>query len=445
MGSSWLDLDALDVTDHQREKVAIATSGNIGCFTGRAGTGKTHVVGQILRHFKGDAMVLTPTGKSASVVRSIFPEASALTAYSALEPTRCGRDKGGWAFARNRSYPLESTLLILEEWSMAGCDIMCDLLQAVKRGARLLLVGDPFRQLLSVSHGRVMIDMINAGIPHGELTELHRYAGRIARVCGDIADGKNWTASTKLDLDATPKENLIHVESSSAKIPTHIKAFIEQFMSKGYSLDQIQVLCPCNTSGDLSRERLNTLLQGWFNRDGEEIIGKFDEGKTIKNRFRLNDKCICLSNNHSQREPQDGETFEEAGTAYVANGDTGVIIGSREIKGKVYVRCRMPPGIVIYELSEFRTLFALAYAITFHKSQGSGWPVVIPVIDDSNGARMVADRSLFYTGCTRASEICCLVGPRNAMLQQCRTVRIHSRKTFLAQEIKRLRPSGLLT
>lgn len=446
MGNSWLDLSSINGTDHQLDQLAIATRGDIGCFTGKAGTGKTTMIGQILDSFAGDAIVLCPTGKAASRVREVFPNASAMTAHSALQPQRAGRDGGGWSFARNRSFPLDTDLIILEEWSMADTSITFDVLNAVKRGTKVLVVGDPRRQLSPVGRGKPFIDMIDAGMSHGSLTELHRFAGRIAHVCNDISEGRNWSASSKIDLNSVPKENLVHVEANAPSIPSRLKSFVEQFLSKGYSLDQIQIITPCNTSGDLCREKLNSLLQGWFNpasSESPEIVGKFDEGKAIKQKFRINDRVICLSNNYSQRDPADGETFEEAGNAFVANGDTGTIIGTKQHKGKLYVQCRMPPGIVIYELSEFRDIFTLAYAITCHKSQGSQWPVVIVVIDDSNGGRMVTGREWYYTACTRASEICCLVGPRNAMLQQCRTVRIHSRKTFLASEIKRLRPTGL--
>jgi exodeoxyribonuclease V alpha subunit len=443
---SYLDISSMDVTTHQAEQLEIATSSAVGCFTGAAGCGKTWVVGQILGGYKGDAVVVTPTGKAASRVREMFPNASARTVYSALEPGRSGKDGDGWSFNRNRSNPLTAGLIICEEWSMADAAINCSLLNAVSRGTKILFVGDPFRQLSPVGRGKPFIDYIHAGVPHGSLTELHRFAGRIARVCNDIADGKIWQGSDKLDLEAVPKENFIHVECSSQRTLVSIKGFVEQFMDKGYSLDEIQILCPCNTSGDLSREKINGIMQKWFNPNGEEILAKWDKGNEhkIKCKFSIGDKIICLSNQDAKLQPH-GTDVEPTMSTYVANGDTGVIVDTCQHNGKIHVVCDMPSGRCIFELAEFRKDFTLAYAITGHKSQGSQWPVVIVVADESNGARMVTDRSWYYTAYSRASEICCSVGSRSAILSNCRTARITHRKTFLAQEILRLNPKNALS
>lgn len=442
---SYLNISEMDVTPHQAEQLEIATRSPVGCFTGAAGCGKTWAVGQILDNFSGEAIVVTPTGKAASRVREMFPGASARTVYSALEPGRSGRDGDGWSFNRNRNNPLTADLIICEEWSMADAAINCSLLNAVDRGTKLLFVGDPFRQLRPVGRGKPFIDYIHAGVPHGTLTELHRFAGRIARVCNDIADGKIWQGSEKLDLEAVPKENFIHVECSSQRTLVSIKSFVEQFMAKGYTLEEIQVLCPCNTSGDLCRERINDIMQKWFNPDGEQIFGRFDKGNEhkIKCKFSIGDKIICLSNQDAKLQPI-GD-MESSISVYVANGDTGVIVSTCEYKGKTHVVCDMPSGRCIFELAEFRKDFTLAYAITGHKSQGSQWPVVIVVADESNGARMVADRSWYYTAYSRASEICCSVGSRSAILSHCRTARITHCRTFLSNEILRLNPKNALS
>ena len=442
---SYLNISAMDVTPHQAEQLEIATSSPVGCFTGAAGCGKTWVVGQILNSFKGESMVVTPTGKAASRVREMFPGASARTVYSALEPGRSGKDGDGWSFNRNRSNPLTTDLIICEEWSMADAAINCSLLNAVNRGTKILFVGDPFRQLSPVGRGKPFIDMIHAGVPHGSLTELHRFAGRIARVCNDIADGKVWQGSERLDLESVPKENFIHVECSPLKVMISLRSFVEQFMSKGYSLEEIQILCPCNTSGELCRERINDIMQKWFNPNGEQIFGRFDKGNEhkIKCKFMVGDKIICLSNQDAKLQPV-GD-LDASLSAYVANGDTGVIVGVCDYNKKTHVICDMPSGRCIFELTEFRKDFTLAYAITGHKSQGSQWPVVIVVADESNGARMVTDRSWYYTAYSRASEICCSVGSRGAILSHCRTARITHRKTFLAQEIHRLNPKNAVS
>src|SRR5262249_27449895 len=54
--------------------------------------------------------------------------------------------------------------------------------------------------------------------------------------------------------------------------------------------------------------------------------------------------------------------------------------------------------------------FALAYAITGHKSQGSEWDCVIVMIDDQGG--FVASREWVYTVISRATRLTILIGKR---------------------------------
>ena len=55
----------------------------------------------------------------------------------------------------------------------------------------------------------------------------------------------------------------------------------------------------------------------------------------------------------------------------------------------------------------------LAYAITYHKSQGSEAKVVIQIVDESQ-ERML-HRSLVYTGYTRTRQTNFIIGQKNAL------------------------------
>lgn len=438
---SWLDLSKIQAEPHQLEQLEIATSGgNLGILTGGPGTGKTYTIGQILKTFPGYAQVVALAGKAASRVREEFPQAYASTIHSALEPDRSGRDGDGWMFRRNQNFPLDAQLLICEESSMNDTRILCNLFQAVKRGTKVLMVGDPF-QIAPVGVGRPFVDMINAGLPHGKLTELHRFAGRIAKVCKDIREQKRWQASEKLDLTAASPENFYHADIPCSKVSRTVKSYIEQFLSRGFSLDQIQVLSPCKDSGELSCRTMNTLIATWFNSQGEIIRSGNEKSKKEPadgaKLFRIGDKIICKRNQMIQKLPADGQSFEEAGKAYVANGDTGTIVEVKEFKRKLHVICRMLSSVIAVDFQDFKEDFWTAYCLTYHSTQGSQWPVVIPIIDDSNGAGMICDRSLHYTGDSRAGKVCCLVGPRVVHDMQCRTMNVKSRKTFLTEEIKK--------
>ncbi len=79
----------------------------------------------------------------------------------------------------------------------------------------------------------------------------------------------------------------------------------------------------------------------------------------------------------------------------------------------------------------------LAYGISVHKSQGSEWPLVIVLLDEYPGARMVCDRSWVYTAISRARSKCVLIGRKATAGRFCRQQKMQRRKTFLRELICR--------
>jgi hypothetical protein len=77
------------------------------------------------------------------------------------------------------------------------------------------------------------------------------------------------------------------------------------------------------------------------------------------------------------------------------------------------------------------TDFALGYAITVHKSQGSSAQVIIMVADDSPGARRIGCRELVYTAISRAEQLCIITGSRRAIEADCRQTALPRRQTAL--------------
>ena len=79
--------------------------------------------------------------------------------------------------------------------------------------------------------------------------------------------------------------------------------------------------------------------------------------------------------------------------------------------------------------------FELGYAISTHKSQGSQWPVVIVMLDDSGGALRVCSREWIYTSISRAEQCCYLVGQLGTAYRYTRNRAIDGRKTFLKERL----------
>ena len=75
----------------------------------------------------------------------------------------------------------------------------------------------------------------------------------------------------------------------------------------------------------------------------------------------------------------------------------------------------------------------LAYAVTFHSSQGSEfpWPIMVATAADA----ALGSRELVYTGISRGKQRCTLIGLKNTWDKFCRNVSLLKRKTLLTERI----------
>ena len=414
------------LTDHQVEQLGIASSRRIGILSGSAGTGKTYCAAEFVRLFGEHAVqAVCPTGKAAQRLSESFRKNGlhvyATTIHTALKARKSGDN---WHFMHSSSKPLDTKLVVVDEVSMVDTSLMASLLAAVGGGTRVLLLGDP-GQLSPVGKGKPYHDMIESScVPLGHLTEPHRFAGRIGRVCQQLRNGERWEPSPKLDLDAESPENFRHIECSSAYLQSSsLIDIVSRMTDRGYDpIEGQQVICAVNEKSPLSRKKLNQALQAWLNPDGQGVDGC---------DIRVGDKVICLKNgmrsNHwtSTRKPS------VIAESYIANGEMGV---ASEVTAK-FIAVKIGRVTVRFNRGEWKNI-NLGWAITAHKSQGSQWPVVISMIDDFNGANYVCSRAWHYTALSRAAEVCITIGMRSTLDRHCCNVDLEKRKTFLTERIQ---------
>ena len=142
------------------EQGAALLKGSLQSFTtisGGPGTGKTFTVGILIRLFtelvgKPCKIALTaPTGKAAAnLQKSVkdFAGIEALTLHALLKLGRSGAAK-----------PIDADLVIVDESSMIDMKRMVDLFGALKKGCRLILLGDPY-QLPPVEVGGLFAELV---------------------------------------------------------------------------------------------------------------------------------------------------------------------------------------------------------------------------------------------------------------------------------------------
>jgi exodeoxyribonuclease V alpha subunit len=327
-------------------------------------------------------------------------------------------ETGGWKFGRDAFNRLRQRFVVCDEASMIDNWLMSCLLAARGPNTHILFVGD-VNQLPPVGRGAPLRDMISAGLPYGELREIHRNAGSIVQVCAKIRDGLPWEPDLKLDVTQSSPANLKLLEARSGIFAQH--RLVNAMQSAVGFCDPIwdvQAIVATNQKSPLSREALNPILQGLLNGDS----------KAVENTpFRIGDKVICLKNS----------TF---GGHLVANGDIGKVLQAEPEKTTVEfynpTRLVAVPRVQTQRKDWTGCDLSLAYAVTCHKYQGSEIPYAFVCLDDSPGARMVCSREWLYTAISRARIATLMVGRLSTAMQMCQRQAIHERKTFLKELIQ---------
>ena len=421
-------LSELELDEMQRTAVKEAVRSGLLVITGGPGTGKTTTINTIIQYFESEGMdiaLAAPTGRAAKRM-------SETTGYEAKTIHRLLELSGGMdehaGFERNEQNPLETDVIIIDEMSMVDITLMHNLLKAVVAGTRLILVGD-VNQLPSVGPGCVLKDIIDS---HAcTVVRLNRIF-RQASESDIIVNAHKINRGEPVSLDNKSRDFFFLKRYDANVIISICIQLIRQKLPKYVNASpfDIQVLTPMR-KGLLGVERLNTILQQYLNPpDGKKA--EREHGQTI---FRVGDKVMQIKNNY-QAEWEIRSRYNipiEKGLG-VFNGDMGIV---REINSfsetltVEYEERRM----VEYPFKELDQL-DLAYAITIHKSQGSGYPaVIIPLL---TGPRMLMNRNLLYTAVTRARKCVTLVGDEKAFYNMEANVNEQKRYSGLRDRLEEL-------
>src|SRR5690606_34009677 len=193
---------------HQAQAVRTALSRPLTVITGGPGTGKTLTIRALLAAAAAlpggcRAVLAAPTGRAARRLAEVTgqPAATLHRLLEAAPPELDGQE--AW-FRRDEDHPLEVDLLVVDEASVLDVLLGAALFRAVTDGMRVVLVGDA-DQLPPVGPGRVLGDLIAAGVPCVKLQRVYRqvagsgivaaaHAVRGGRLPPAGAEGFQWEA-----------------------------------------------------------------------------------------------------------------------------------------------------------------------------------------------------------------------------------------------------------
>lgn len=487
------------LTDEQRRAVAMMATEPISILTGSAGVGKTFTIANFIKSVMNADLTIrfaAPTGKAAkrghelfsrivttdaitfsTIHKALEPEFS--TAENELDPDYAKAKRGllSFRFARNAANPIDAEVLILDEESMVSIALMYDFFQAVASHTRIILVGDPY-QLQSIEAGAFLRDLLDsAAVPSIELTQVQRNCGAIVAACHSI---KNGVAPTPCDtLDVKEGRNWLHLEIDE---PDEIAAAISDIFDDIYNFDKfwdVQVISAQKEKLPFSCAAINRMLSRKLNpfpRDEHSDKQEYLPGdKIVHLKNEIVSKAIPLDadpcddpdyalfasrrSRGSRRADLDEDGFAETALrddpdapdifsfndqsyhvlcTYLVNGDMGQVVDFVKFKKGAYVlvRYRNPDRLCLLPRDDANV--APAFAMTVHKCQGSGFPLVIAPVHhlfywDQRAGTGLWSRELLYTIFSRAETILVTIGPRSAIDLAVGRPTLRFRRTLLAQ------------
>ncbi|MZP31429.1 ATP-dependent RecD-like DNA helicase [Heliobacterium undosum] len=376
----------------ERQKAAFfgVASHGLTVITGGPGTGKTTIVRGLIALVNraqpnADIVLCAPTGRAAKRLAETTGQ-PAFTVHKALG-LRGGETDPFWDVE-----PLEADVVIVDEVSMVDIPLMAGLLQALKKGARLVLVGDR-DQIPSVGPGQVLRDIIEYDV--GAILCLN-HIFRQAETSAIVTESHRIRSGILPDLSGRKDFLFLRRNSSTEILDALLQTVSRAIERAGYDLADIQVLSPMRFT-EVGVWNLNKLLQEQLNPMN---TGK-REVKAGGHVFRTGDKVMQLKNNYEKD---------------VFNGDLGfiedILLSGEEEADEDTIVVRFDEGPVSYGRSEWDQLM-LAYATTVHKAQGSEYPVVVMPMTLQH--RRMLRRNLVYTAVTRARDKAILIGVPDAL------------------------------
>jgi exodeoxyribonuclease V alpha subunit len=377
--------------------------------TGRAGTGKTSVLGiafdeTVSQVGTGKVVLCAPTGRAAKRIYELTG-IRAKTIHKLLEfPQPDDEDKDGKPLPpdprRNRERPLYERVVYVDESSMLSQQLYEQLMAALPSNGRIRFFGD-----------NEQLPPVDKGSPFEEL--LKKKAFKRLNRCFR-SDDEILLNAERIRVGRLPIRNdrfeIIYTEQP-------IRQLIS-FTTKEVCQRGVQIIMPTR-NGNYGTNRVNPSLQLKFNPTGD-ILRVDRKAKILKDdpppiALRGGDKFLWNQNDYQLK---------------LFNGDLGYIDWVNSEDGSLQISTEdrqlvIPPFIQTY--SPFhgsiihydpRKKIELGYAITTHKSQGSEFDTVIYCM--TRAAPRMLHRRNFYTAITRAKHNVIVICDRMGMTQSMR-------------------------
>lgn len=386
------DKQGFVLTEEQRDVVINSFKNNITIISGKAGCGKTASIRSILTIYSKAGYQIgccALSAKAAMVIRES-------TGFPATTIHRMLGCQGTNKFKYNKDNPLPFNVLFIDEGSMISADIFYLIFQAIKPQTKLIICGDN-GQLPPIGYGNIFNDLLDMReyLNSYELTKVMRQAADsgITSDANVIRSGSNPIDKPELKIVTGKLKDMTYMFRDDRDVLN--KLAIKAYMGaiKTYGVDDVLIGVPRKKDCVNCTGRINETIQELLLPDETLMITYGTR------RYKLGAKVIQKVNNYEKN---------------VFNGDVGYITdisttmrdGQKMNTFTVEYKSGEDTKTIEYEQGEIDQI-DLAYAMTIHSLQGSGYKAVIIVIDNTHFALL--DNCLLYTAITRAKKKCLLL------------------------------------
>ena len=442
-------LSANILSEEQRIAIEYAATAPLTIISGGPGTGKTSIVGALLKTLiaggvdSDEIALAAPTGKAANriaeSIRAGSLRDSSNPGQSCPEPSTLHRLLGFSPtlkrFRHHRNNPITARVVIVDEGSMLDLELMSHLLDAMRADARLVILGDG-DQLPSVSAGAIFRDLMPsegdrpaAGQKSVRLTRNYRThaaegGDAIFRLASAINVGEIDIFASR-DSDGLPSqrasaEQLQFVGAEWLSEEARLASFLERWYA-----DRVR-------DKDDSANRTFTLLEnGFATAECESIRRVFENAARARilcvtrafefGSERINEVLHRRRAFEKQLSPERvpfiaGEPVMILRNDYARmlfNGDQGVVLRVQRPGGEAVPAAVFPRGdnFVAFGVQTLTAHLELCYAMTVHKAQGSEFDAVAVIMPDKD--LPILTREILYTAVSRARSSVTIVGARD--------------------------------
>ena len=300
---------------------------------------------------------------------------------------------------------LPADLIVVDEFSMVDMRLAYILLERIKPGAQLLIVGDA-DQLPSVGAGNVLREMIRSEkVPTAVLDTIFRQASNSRIIVNAHAINHNDT-----HLQYGDDFQMLEVQNAEDAAQLVVKNYLQEVSQHG--LENVQILSPFRKRGAVASNALNETIRDLVNPASKRKM----ELKCGSRVFRVGDRIMQTANRNG-----------------VSNGDVGLITGMVKVDDEVFVDIRLLDGRELRYSKDMMEDVEFSYCLTIHKSQGQEYPVIIvPLLKEHY---IMLRRNLLYTAVTRTKAKVILIGQRQAVYIAIHKCDVGQRNTVLADRI----------